>query len=324
MRRKNNYFIFKVIFITRPEFVTQLLNKPYFRPMIGASELVVNPNGSVYHLGLQPGEIADDVFLVGDPGRVDTVISRFDSVEFIREKREFRSATGRIGNKRVSVISTGIGTDNIDIVLTELDALFNLDLEKRELRQSLKSLRIMRLGTCGGLQPEVPLGALVFSDFALGLDSLMHYYHYPLSKETADLEHKFNQYISGLTVLRFPIYAAEADVTFRAKAQQSENLFSGITLTAPGFYGPQGRYIQRAAPLEPRLPEIAAAFRWQGKKCLNLEMETSAILAFGQILKHQTASLCTVLANRTEGTFHPHPEKAVSHLIDEGFKLMGF
>ena len=286
------------------------------------SELILNPYGSLYHLHLKAGQIADRIFFVGDPERVDLLALHFDSITHKIRNREFYTLSGFIGKQFLSVISTGIGTDNIDIVWNELDAVFNFDLEKRQIKSEFQELRVLRLGTCGGLQASIPTGSLVHSRFAIGADGLMHFYD---TQEYSNLN--FQKALLDFQVDKLPstpaFYAAEASESFSQLVSRSAHeIHQGITLTAAGFYGPQGRNLGRLKLRCPNLPESLSKFRFQGIPVLNLEMETAGILALGKGLGHQAASLSVILANRATGKFSPHPRKAIEKLLTIGIELM--
>ncbi|MEM6801389.1 MAG: nucleoside phosphorylase [Bacteroidota bacterium] len=286
------------------------------------SELILNPDGSLYHLHLQAGQVADRIFFVGDPARVDILAQHFDSISHKIRNREFYTLSGFIGKQFLSIVSTGIGTDNVDIVWNELDALFNFDLEKRQIKSDLRQLKVLRLGTCGGLQADIPTGSLVHSRFAIGADGLMHFYD---TQEYSNLN--FQKAMLDFQVDELPstpaFYAAEAAESFSQLLDQSSHeIHQGITLTAAGFYGPQGRNLGRLKLRCPNLPESLSKFSFDGFPVLNLEMETAGILSLGKGLGHQAASLSVILANRSTGEFSPHPKKDVEKLLRTGIELM--
>ena len=284
------------------------------------TELIFQPDGSVYHLHLLPEDVADCVLLVGDPGRVDRVARHFDSLDLRKEKREFVSATGWLNNRRITVLSTGIGTDNIDIVLNELDALVNLSPEGDRL-PSQRRLKVLRLGTCGGLQPDLPPGALVLSAIGVGLDALGQYY--VTSQEgTGHLLAAARQALAEAPGIAALAYAAFADPELIDLASRRfPDLVPGITWTAAGFYGPQGRSLGRVPLRLPGLPEQMATVQANGLRSLNLEMETAAILHLGRAMGHRCGALSVILANRPLGQFHPTPGDAVEQLIEKGLEL---
>lgn len=275
---------------------------------LSPSELVLNADGSVYHLALHPDRIADTVITVGDPGRVPRVSRHFDSIEYEGGKREFLTHTGRLGRRRLTVTSTGIGTDNVDIVLTELDILANVDLQRREIREEHRALNILRLGTSGALQDDLAVDSLVVSTHGLGLDGLLGWYGGPPDSDPA-LRDALLQHLGELPVRPY-LAAASPDV---------ERLFPpsfarGVTATCPGFYGPQGRRI-RLPPAVPDLLDRLASFRHGPHRVTNLEMETAGIFGLAGLLGHRACSVNTILANRPLGGFSPDPAAAVDGLI---------
>lgn len=289
---------------------------------IPATELILNPNGSVYHLNLLPQEIAPKVIFVGDPERVPTVTQHFDHLEFTKQKREFCASTGSLQGQRITVLSTGIGTDNIDIVWNELDALVNIDLEGREVKKELTRLKVMRLGTCGGLQKDVPVGSIVNSQFALGLEGLMEYYQYEQNMQEKSLTTSFSQYLQENNLpLSFFYGTACSTSGYELLAAQHE-ILQGITLTAKGFYAPQGRSLGRVAITHPHIIDTIAAYQFENVVVTNLEMETAGILALGKALGHECLSLSVILANRATHTFSQNPEKAITHLVEKGLTWM--
>lgn len=277
---------------------------------IPETELILNADGSVYHLNLLPGDVADTVITVGDPERVEQVSRYFDHIELKKAKREFVTHTGTISGKRLTVISTGIGTDNIDIVLNELDALVNIDLQARLPKEKLRSLNIIRIGTSGAVQADIPVDSLLVSGAAFGLDTLLHYYEYQLSAAEQQL-------VSDLKALlpahyRLSPYIASADEGLLKLL--SQGVQKGITITAPGFYTPQGREI-RARSATPELIEIIKNFSSGGQRITNLEMETAGIYGLAAILGHKAISFNLILANRVTQTFSKEPEKIMTRSI---------
>jgi uridine phosphorylase len=276
---------------------------------IPASELVINGDGSIYHLNLKPEHIADTVITVGDPGRVAMVSKYFDTIDFEREKREFVTHTGRLGTKRITVISTGIGPDNIDIVLNELDALVNIDLESRQPKENQKSLNIIRMGTSGCLQPGVEVGSLVLSAFAVGLDNLMHFYKFNPDETESAL---YKQLIE--TQFPFPT----RPYVIRGSQQLLEGVGNGfrqgITMTAPGFYAPQGRTVRLESQIQDSL-EVLRDFRFEQWPVMNFEMESSAIYGLAKLLGHQALSCNVILANRADKTFSDDPKGITDNMI---------
>ena len=277
--------------------------------VIEASELVLNPDGSVYHLHLHPENISKNIIIVGDQNRVQEVSKHFDSIEFKASKREFVTHTGYIGKKRFTVLSTGIGTDNIDIVFNELDALVNIDLKTREIKDELQSLNIVRVGTSGSLQKDIPVDSIVLSSHGLGLDGLLNFYEYDHSPE----EQAILDIISSKVEL--PI---EAKLCSGSSALidlfSDEHIKQGITLTSTGFYGPQGRKL-RLQPKVHNFIDDLAALNLNGHRISNLEMETSGIYGLGKLLGHQCLSVNAILANRQSRTFSATPYKIVEEAI---------
>jgi uridine phosphorylase len=278
---------------------------------IPESELMLNDDGSIYHLNLRPEDIAPIILTAGDPGRVSRISRHFDHIELKREKREFVTHTGMLGGRRLTALSTGIGPDNIDIVLNELDALVNIDFETRQPKRERTVLNIIRLGTSGGLQPDLPVGELVASHYGLGFDNLMRFYKYPPSLPEANLydEFKVFQEYAG----RVPVdpYVAEGSAALREKL--ATDMHHGITVTAPGFYGPQGRRLRLESTLH---PEALANFEFQGVKITNFEMETAAIYAMAKLLGHRALSCNVLLVNRPKGTFSDDPKALENKLIE--------
>lgn len=292
--------------------------------MISSTDLILNADGSVYHLCLLPSDISHKIILVGDPERVSDITQYFDYVEVVKQKREFHTQTGYFKNERISVISTGIGTDNIDIVLNELDALVNIDLETREVKENLISLKIMRLGTCGGLQTEIEVGSIVYSRFAIGMDGLNDYYWWDdEEKSTEKLEIALEDHLLEYPEGGLPMYIAEADAQFSNLLKEYPHIIQGITLTAKGFYAPQGRML-RLEPAFPNLLDRFASFYFEEYKVTNLEMETAGILGLGRALGHQCVSLSVVLANRNLKIFAQNPQESVANLIQVGLSLFTF
>lgn len=276
------------------------------------SELVLNDDGSIYHLNLKPHQIADTIITVGDPNRVERVSQHFDTIEHKVEKREFHTHTGTYKGKQLTVISTGIGTDNIDIVLNELDALANVDLEKRSVKDTLKSLNIIRLGTSGSLQKDIPVDSVLVSDYGLGLDGLIHYYgHKGVMDE--ELAENFADACKIDTLLPMP-YAVSAGNKLIEHFEEN-NLRHGITLTNVGFYGPQGRTL-RLETRDSTLNDRIRDFEYKGNKVTNFEMETSAIYGLSQLMGHQALSLNAIIANRETGDFSKNPGKTIDDLIE--------
>lgn len=285
---------------------------------IQESELILNNRGAVYHLDLLPEELADTVITVGDPDRVELVSRCFDRVEVKRQHREFITHTGWIGQQRLSVISTGIGPDNIDIVLNELDALVNIDLAERLIRPQLKSLRIIRIGTSGSLQADIPVDAFVVSTMAIGLDNLLNFYTIQRNEEEKQVLHAFVTQTGISPQVTNPYIATASPALLKRFGQ---DVFHGITVTCPGFYGPQGR-ILRLGLTQPQLIDSLTAFSFGPYRITNFEMETAAIYGLGHILNHQCLSLNAIVANRVNGTFTADGLRTVTRLIGTTLEIL--
>ncbi|WP_116106755.1 nucleoside phosphorylase [Lewinella sp. IMCC34191] len=289
--------------------------------MIAESELILNPDGSVYHLHLLPEQIARDIITVGDPQRVAEISRRFDRVELKVEAREFVTHTGELDGHRLTVISTGIGTDNIDIVLNELDALVNIDLDRREVRPSLTSLNFLRLGTSGAFQPDLPVGSYLLSAGALSMDGLMPYYatHQSGTDFAQDLSTYLRQQQLRLPVE--PLYFQPQLPDF-TQHDACRAIPRGVTLTAAGFYAPQGRSLRLPTGMNGHVLEALRGFRSGDLRITNIEMETAGIYGLANALGHRAVSLSALLANRALGTFASDPARAVDGLIDLGLRLL--
>ncbi|WP_309642561.1 nucleoside phosphorylase [Flavobacterium sp.] len=279
--------------------------------MIQSSELILNPDGSVYHLNLKPEHIAHDIIFVGDQNRVEKITQFFDSIEFSTQKREFKTQTGIYKGKRMTIMSTGIGPDNIDIVMNELDALVNIDLNTRKPKENLTSLNIIRIGTSGSLQADIPVDSFVMSKFGLGLDNMLRSY---LIDEISDknIEDAFIKHTDWDAKKGRP-YAIACSEKLE-KIIESDQMHKGITATAGGFYGPQGRVL-RLNIQDENLNSKMDNFKVDGTRITNLEMETAAIYGLGKLLGHHCLSLNAIIANRASGTFSADPYKAVDALI---------
>ena len=278
------------------------------------SELIINSDGSVFHLHLQPAQLADKVILVGDPGRVATVAAHFDSRECEVESREFRSVTGTCHGKRITVVSTGIGCDNIDIVLNELDALANIDFSTREVKDELRSLEIVRIGTCGGLQPNTPEGTFIASVKSIGFDGLLNFYAGRDRVCDAEMEAAFLRHMawSGNQCIAHP-YVVDADAGLLDRIAQHD-MVRGVTIACGGFFGPQGREL-RIPLADPRQNEKVMSFRHAGLTITNYEMESSAVAGLSRLLGHKAATCCMVIANRVAGKANPNYKNSIDTLI---------
>jgi uridine phosphorylase len=286
--------------------------------MIANSELIITPQGCVYHLDLHPDEIADTVILVGDPGRVAEVSKYFDRIEHRKAHREFITHTGYIGSKRLSVVSSGIGPDNIDIVLNELDALVNINFSRREINEQHRQLNIIRLGTSGSLQESLPANSLVASTFGIGLDNLLHYYRYENNVEESFILNDFKNH----TLLNGnPVQPYVVEGSVRLLNHFTEGYTHGITVTCPGFYAPQGRRLR--LPLAfPNLVNNLSSFRSGMHYITNFEMETSAIYGLGKLLGHHCLSLNTIIANRQTKTFTENAPLAIDKMIRKSLDII--
>ncbi len=285
---------------------------------IAESELIINERGAVYHLNCRPEEIAETVITVGDPDRVGEVSKYFDKTEYRNKHREFVTHTGFIGKKRISCISTGIGPDNIDIVLNELDALANIDLETRLIKNDLTRLNIIRFGTSGSLQKDIPVDSFVASTHGLGLDNLMHFYRFENNEEEKQLIQAFSthtQLSSGKVSPYINMASASLIKHF------TENYHHGITVTCPGFYGPQGRVLRLGLGY-PMLIDNLTNFSFGNTRITNFEMETSAIYGLGNALGHHCLSLSAIVANRISKQFSANGVLAVENLIKRSLEVI--
>jgi uridine phosphorylase len=285
---------------------------------IAESELIINSRGAVYHLDLRPEELAHTIITVGDPARVGEVSKHFDSIELRSHHREFVTHTGFIGKKRLSVVSTGIGTDNIDIVLNELDALVNIDFTTRTIKPDLTHLTIVRVGTSGSLQSDIPVDSYVASTHGLGIDNLLNFYRQDNNAEELDLLHAFSQHTQMNHQLSAP-YIASAGPS--VQKHFVNGFHRGITVTCPGFYGPQGRVL-RLGLVNTDLIDKLTGFRYGNHRITNFEMETSGIYGLGKLLGHQCLSLSAIVANRIEQVFSKDADKAVEGLIIKALETL--
>lgn len=279
---------------------------------IQESELILNPDGSVYHLNLKPEHISDTIIFVGDQDRVEKITKHFDSIEFTTQKREFKTQTGTYKGKRLSVISTGIGPDNIDIVLNELDALVNIDLKTRQPKENLTSLNIVRVGTSGSLQADIPVDSFLMSSHALDLNGMLHFYQID-HISNPEIEDAFINFTNWDSKKARPIIINNSKAL--EKQFEGSNIFKGMTATAGGFYGPQGRVL-RLPLFDADLNQKMDTFNHDGFRVTNLEMETSVIYGLSKLLGHNALSLNAIIANRANGTFSKDPKKVVENLIE--------
>nr|WP_294906929.1 nucleoside phosphorylase [uncultured Lacibacter sp.] len=285
---------------------------------IAESELIINNRGAVYHLNVHPHELASTVITVGDPDRVKEVSKHFDKVEHRLQHREFVTHTGFIGNKRISVVSTGIGPDNIDIVLNELDALVNIDFETRTIKPSLTSLHIIRLGTSGSLQADMPVDGFVVSTHGLGIDNLLHFYRHDSNEEEKQLLHAFVTQTQVQDSLSSPYITGAGSQLLKHFV---EGYHHGITVTCPGFYGPQGRVL-RLGLSNPAFIDRLTEFRFGQHRITNFEMETSAIYGLGKMMGHQCLSISAIVANRVKKEFSKDGGAAVENLIKKSLEII--
>ncbi len=275
------------------------------------SQLIVTAEGAIYHINIRPENLAENIIIVGDPGRVEKISQHFDAIEFQAQNREIKTHTGRIGAKRITVMSTGMGPDNIDIVLNELDALVNIDLQNKTVKKEHKSLNIVRLGTSGAVQKEIPVDSFVASKYGLGLDGLMNFYNPPqgiIEKEMVD---------ALIEQTRWPKEWARPYIVKGTESLMTKigfDMLQGITATAPGFYGPQGR-ILRMKLAQPDFNRRIEAYRFGEEKIFNYEMETSALYGLGRSLGHNVLTVCLVIANRITEDYSANHHRKIEELI---------
>ncbi len=284
--------------------------KNYFEP----SELIVNDDGSIFHLHLKPEQLAEKVILVGDPGRVATVADHFEEKECEVESREFHSVTGRYRGKRITVVSTGIGCDNIDIVVNELDALANINITTRTVKSQLRHLELVRIGTCGGLQPETPEGTFVASVKSIGFDGLLNFYAGRNEVCDIELEKNFVRHMgwTGSTCITHP-YVIDADKDLINRIAKNE-MVRGITIACGGFFGPQGREL-RIPLADPKQNEKIMEFKYGDLRITNFEMESSALAGLSRLMGHKAMTCCMVIANRLAGKANPNYKNTIDTLI---------
>tara|TARA_R110002074_G_scaffold310833_18_gene481694 strand:- start:2425 stop:3294 length:870 start_codon:yes stop_codon:yes gene_type:complete len=278
---------------------------------IKSSELILNPDGSVYHLNLKPANISNDIIFVGDPDRVDNITQHFDRIDFTTHKREFKTTSGTYKGKRLTVMSTGIGPDNIDIVLNELDALVNIDLETRTIKKNHTALNIIRIGTSGSLQKDIPVDSFLMSTYGLDINGMLRSYVVD-SISHPTLENAFVAHTHWSDKKCFPLIVANSKAL--EQKLSSDIIYKGMTATAGGFYGPQGRVL-RLQIQDPALNNKIDSFNHDGVRVTNLEMETSAIYGLSKLLGHQACSMNAIIVNRPLGEFSKDPGKVVSELI---------
>jgi uridine phosphorylase len=280
---------------------------------IPESELIINSRGAIYHLDLRPEQLAPTILTVGDPDRVDRVSRHFDAIDHRASHREFRAHTGRIGDRRLTVVSTGIGTDNIDIVLNELDALVNIDFATRTPKQHLTHLTIIRMGTAGSLQQDIPVDSFVTSTHGLGIDNLVNFYRHEANEEEKAILHAFSTQIQPNHHLAHP-YLTGASATLLKHFTAAAGFHQGITVTCPGFYGPQGRVL-RLGLAQPQVIDRLTTFTYGPHRIANFEMETAGIYGLGRLLGHSCLSLSVIVANRITQKFSRDSDVAMDRLI---------
>jgi uridine phosphorylase len=283
---------------------------------IGDSELIINPDGSIFHLHLKPGQIGDTCILVGDQDRVEMVSKHFDSVEIKVRNREFKTHTGTYNGKRISVLSTGIGTDNIDIVVNELDAICNIDFETRTAKSKHKKLNLIRIGTSGALQGDIPVNTPVVTQMAIGFDGLLNFYKDRDSISSLDIEKAFIEHTKWNGKLATPYFVNASQILLE---KVGFDMIKGLTISAPGFYGPQGRVL-RLPLFDEHLNEKISAFSYQDLRINNFEMESSAIYGLSKLLGHEALTICVIIANRIRKEYSKNYKKAVEKLIVEVLK----
>jgi uridine phosphorylase len=284
-----------------------MLNK-----MLPPSELIINPDGSIYHIKLRPEHVADNVIVVGDQNRVEMVSKHFDSIDYKISNREFVTHTGIYKGKKITVTSTGIGTDNIDIVINELDAAVNIDLENRTIKENRKSLNIVRIGTSGALQQDLDVDSFLISEYGLGFDGLLHFYETDFTSFENELVDSFMKQTNWNPSLAKPYFVKGSEELIQKLNQ--EDMKSGITATANGFYGPQGRKL-RLNLKNNQLNEQLTAFKHKEYRITNFEMETSALYGLGRLLGHHCATVCVLIANRVKNQYSKDYKKPVENLI---------
>ena len=279
---------------------------------IAESELIINGDGSVFHLHMRPEQLADNVILVGDPGRVDMVAEFLTDIEFRNASREFVSTTGRYNGKRFTILSTGIGCDNIDIVMNELDALANIDFTIREIKPVKRSLNILRIGTCGAIQKDIPLGSFVFSHVSVGCDGLLNWYADRDLIAMPGIEEAFKEHVHWAKHLPDPYFVMASEKLIDKFADCT---VKGMTISASGFYGPQGRILRMPLAMPDMLDDFES-FEYEGRRITNFEMEGSAVAGIARHLGHNAGTVCCVIANRHIGSSNPDYKPQVRKLVE--------
>lgn len=279
---------------------------------IPESELIINPDGSIFHLHIKPNQLAENIILVGDPGRVDSVAKHFSVLESEASNREFVSKTGYYNQKHITVLSTGIGTDNIDIVMTELDALVNVDFMTRTVKPEKRRLNIVRIGTSGALHESIPIDSYLLSKAFIGFDGLLNFYAGIENVTNVEFEKEFVRYMKWSSRLATPYYVNASDKLYQKL--NSENVKTGITISTPGFYGPQGREV-RLPVIDAEINNKLASFTFQGNIISNYEMEGSAIAGLSKLLGHEAITICAIIANRVSETYSKDYKQIIEDLI---------
>lgn len=285
---------------------------------IAESELIINKRGAIYHLDVRPEELAETIITVGDPDRVATVSKHFDSIEFKSSHREFVTHTGYIGNKKISVVSTGIGTDNIDIVFNELDALVNIDFKTRTIKNNLTTLNIIRIGTAGSLQSNIPVDSFVVSTHGLGIDNLLNFYRHEQNEEDKELLHSFVTLTQMHNRFSYPYITGASSALIK---YFTEGYHHGVTVTCPGFYGPQGRVL-RLGLNNPNLIDRLTQFNFGRHRIANFEMETAGIYGLGKIMGHHCLSISAIVANRITKQFSADGNALIENLIKKSLQVI--
>jgi uridine phosphorylase len=285
---------------------------------IEPSELIINPDGSIFHLHIKPNDISNTVILVGDPGRVDTISSFFNRIDFTVSNREFKTVTGWFNGKRLSVVSTGIGTDNIDIVVNELDALVNINFQTRQEKSEKQQLTLVRLGTSGALQPDIPVDSFVLTQMAIGFDGLLNFYDRRNEVCNLDMEAAFLAHTNWNPLCAKPYFVPSSDELVK---RFEDFTIKGTTISAPGFYGPQGRVL-RLPLADNELNDKIESFRYKESKITNFEMESSAINGLSLLLGHKSLTICAIIANRVTKKASPNYKPAVKKLIEEALNRL--
>lgn len=286
--------------------------------MIAPSELLISPEGRIYHLNLLPEQIAEDIILVGDPGRVDMIAAYLSDIEFREENREFVTTTGYYNGQRITVMSTGIGVGNIDIAINELDALVNINFKTREINEFKKSLNLVRIGTSGALHADIPLGSYVLSEKALGLDGMLNFHYSRDAVCDLDFESEFTNYMPEMQNIMQPYVVEGSEMLL--KRLDSDDITKGVTITAPGFYGCQGRVLRMDLAM-PDFNDKLVKFTYKGQRINNYEMETSALFGYSKLLGHEAMTICLALANRPKKEalkdYHTEMKGLIQYTLDK-------